>query len=121
MDEFHLPKSAILKEFYIREIPLILYRLKNKRKFKNLEKLHDNLLTLRIATATAGLGASVEMIKDIQEGITQAILRLDPNALKTETESEEAEGPKKDPYDQLEQLQGVIAQTQKGKRTKQRN
>lgn len=124
MDEFHLPKSVILKEIYIREIPLILYRMKNKRKYKTLEKLHDNFLTLRIATATAGLGASVEMIKDIQNGIEQAILILDPDAFENNnaemesSESEETEGPKKDPYEQLRQLQGVITQTRKGKRIK---
>lgn len=125
MNEFNLSKSVILKEIYIREIPLILYRMRSKQRFKTLEKLHDNLLALRIAAATAGLGASAEMIKDIQNGLEQTILKLDPDALKntTETEltltgSEAAEGQKKDPFEQLEQLQGLIAQTRKGKRIK---
>lgn len=119
MDEFKQPKSVILKEIYIREVPLILYRMKNRQRYKTLEKLHDNLLALRIAAATAGLGASAEMIKDIENGIRQTILNLDPDAFKNNT-VETIEKPNKDPFEALEQLQSLIANTRKGMRTRRR-
>lgn len=110
MKEFNISKSCVLKEFYIRELPVVISWIKKKRQNETLDKLYDNLLNLRIAAATAGLGASPETIEELNMMLRDSIAKIAPNDIQTEQEEP------KDPIEQLKRLQGVIAQNRKKRR-----
>ena len=101
MDEFKLSKKHVLEEFYYREIPLLLNRIKIKRKNEALEKLNDKLHNLHVATVTAGMCPSIESINKLRDILNESIEKLSPAP----------EKPVEDPYDALERIRGVIANT----------
>jgi hypothetical protein len=107
MDEFKLSKMQVLKEFYLREIPLIIYRMRMQRDNEKLGKYYDTLMNIKIATATAGMIPSIELITDLEQKTQQAIDRLLPKEPDKEAE---------DPYKKLERLQSIIGNVQQKKR-----
>jgi hypothetical protein len=111
MREFRLSKSQVLKEFYVRELPLIIREINERNRDKQLEEFMRWNRLLKIAVATAGMSPSEEAVKDIFEELRKSVKPFVPS--KTSGESEKP----KDPYEQLKKLQGIIGQTrQKMKR-----
>jgi hypothetical protein len=72
MDEFNLSKIQLLREFYIREIPLVIHRLRIKKRNKAIEKLYDDIFHLRVAAATAGIKPNGEMLNEISSHYKRA-------------------------------------------------
>jgi CRISPR/Cas system CSM-associated protein Csm2 small subunit len=97
-----MSKNQVLTEFYYREIPLLINRIRIKRRNEDLEKLHDKLHTLHVLTATAGMCPDIESIEKIKNIINESISKLSPAVEKPVDE---------DPYDMLRRIQKTIADT----------
>ncbi len=108
MMELNLSKQQVLKEIYVREIPLIFFVLRERRRKKELEHIYDLQRLLEISTATAGMCPSKELIDKIFDDLQKRYFQLNPSVKSNETP--------KDPYEQLERLQKTISQTQTRKR-----
>ena len=107
-----MSKKDVLQQIYLREVPLILHKISERRRQEALSKLCEQQLHLSIAAATAGSCVSKESVENIS------------NALKTQSDTltrgvkkqQDNTKPKEDPWKQLEELQGLIAQTRQRKR-----
>lgn len=111
MAEFNQPKSVILKETYVREVPLIIHRIQVRERNDTLDKLYDQFMNLQIAAATAGLGASPDLLRGIADRLEKAIIKITPGG-KKETSGEQSDNTEQ----KLERLQQIIARTQEKKR-----
>lgn len=90
---------------------MIIHRIQVRERNETLEKLYGQFMDLQIAAATAGMGASADLIRGIAERLEKAILKITPeNEKKTTDEKPE------DPQQQLERLQQIITRTQEKKR-----
>jgi len=103
MGEFHLSKTQVLKEIYIRELPLIFKHIRQRKRLEQLEEVAKYNRLLDIAVSTAGMSPSIENVKALKEEFRQLAKSLAPAVRVPEKKNTG------DPLNGLRALQGVIA------------
>src|SRR5690554_1082321 len=114
MLEFSRSKREVLTQFYIREIPLLIHKITERRKLETLAKLYEQQMALLTAVATAGSCASKESIESISNSIRERIEELSDK--KPGGPDHGTNEGSEDPYEKLMQLQNTIAQNNPRKR-----
>lgn len=117
MSEFRLSKQQVLKEIYIRELPLILEHIKLKRARQRQKELTGYFYTL-MAPMLSWVKDDDGFQRDLIESIIGELQRISDYLQGKKVDSEEGKQPDEDPFEKLKRLQGIIASTQAKKKAR---
>jgi hypothetical protein len=115
MLEFRMSKRQVLTEFYIREIPLLSHVMAERVKARQLDKVNNYSMMLRIATLTCGWKPDVDGINKLSSSFQKQFRELMPAGFEDSGAAEAGAGENRDPYEQLRALQQRMAQNRVGK------
>jgi hypothetical protein len=112
MMEFGMTKRQVLTEFYIREIPLLTHFITERVRTRQLQKLNDYSMVLKIATLTCGWKPDVDGVNKLFSSFQKQSQELLPVELKDLGMA--GADKSQDPYKQLEELQKRMTVVRKG-------
>jgi hypothetical protein len=113
MLEFGMSKRQVLTEFYIREIPLLTHVITDRVRTRQLRKLNDYSMMLKIATLTCGLKPDVDGVNKLFSSFCKQSRELLPTGFE-DLGVAVGTGKPQDPYKRLEELQKRMAGARKG-------
>jgi hypothetical protein len=114
MFEFRMSKRQVLTEFYIREIPLLSHVISERVRTRQLKKLNDYSMMLKIATLTCGWKPDIDGINKLFSSFQKQSRELLPAEFEDSGEATgTGTGKPQDPYKQLEELQKRMAEVRK--------
>lgn|GEM_PF-2160646 len=58
-----------MKQVYIREVPILLHKIEERRRTRAIEKLYDHQYHFRLAIATLGMAPDKELIQSIAKDL----------------------------------------------------
>jgi hypothetical protein len=115
MLEFGMSKRQVLTEFYIREIPLLTHVITERVRTRQLRKLNDYSMMLKIATLTCGWKPDIDGVNKLFSSFQKQSRELLPVEFEDSGEAGAGgTGKPQDPYRQLEELQKRMAGARKG-------
>jgi hypothetical protein len=114
MLEFRMSKRQVLTEFYIREIPLLSHVMTERVRARQLDKVNNYSMMLRIATLTCGWKPDIDGVNKLFSSFQKQFRELLPAGF--EDSAGNGAGENRDPYEQLRALQQLMAQNRAGKR-----
>jgi hypothetical protein len=114
MLEFKMTKRQVLTEFYIREIPLLTHVITERVRMRQLQKLNDYSMMLKIATLTCGWKPDIDGVNKLFSSFQKQSRELLPAEFEDSEVAGAGIGKPQDPYKQLEELQKRMAEVRKG-------
>lgn len=104
-----ITKTQVLKETPLRDLPLIIHRINQRKLSAAYDTLIQHKLTFDMMTATAGMIPNVEMIKAIDHNLNQSLTMFGPT---TEVSKENTDQTYQ--YDELMKFQQRLSAAHKG-------
>lgn len=107
-------KRDVLEQIYIREVPIIIYKIMEKKKEKAIDAVIDKQIWMNMLVATSGMSPSKEGVEKIFEVLNKQLKSLEGDRADLIDDEREYDPEKfEKEVEKLVSLQDYIAQKKK--------